>query len=375
MSRERVNSAVLILLVVTISALFLTMTRNYLMPIFLAALFSALVTPLYNAINQKTGNRSSLSAMTTILLLVALIVVPLTGLLGVFVNQAINVSQAVAPWIEKFVSEPSNIGHYLQKVPFYEDILPYRDEILSKAGELVGNVSSFLVSGISGFTKGALETLFLSFIMFYAMFFFLKDGKKLLNKILYYLPLEHKDEAMLVERFTSVSRATIKGTGLIGLIQGTICGIGYAIVGIENPVFWAILTAFSSVIPAVGTTLIWVPATLVLAAGGEWSGVITLLIICGLIGGNLDNFLRPALVGKDTQMSDLMVLISTLGGIGMFGMIGVVIGPIVAALFITIWDIYGVSFRHYLPEVYMSESNEAGLKQVAETEERQSKTE
>ena len=102
-----------------------------------------------------------------------------------------------------------------------------------------------------------------------------------------------------------------------------------------------------------GTTLIWVPATAILAIHGEWSGVITLVVLCGLIGGNLDNFLRPALVGKDTRMPDLLILISTLGGIGMFGMIGVIIGPIIAALFITIWDIYGVSFRNYLPEVYL----------------------
>lgn len=375
MSREWINSAVLILLVATISALFLTMTRNYLMPIFLAALFSALVTPLYNNINRATGGRSSLSALVTVLLLIVLIVVPLAGLLGVFVNQAVNVSQAVAPWIEKFISEPSSMSHYLQKMPFYEELLPYRDEILSKAGQMVGNVSSFLVSGISGFTKGALETIFLSFIMFYAMYFFLKDGRRLLYKILYYMPLEHEDEEMLVERFTSVSRATIKGTVLIGLIQGFVCGIGYAFVGMENPVFWAIITAFSSVIPAVGTALIWVPATLIQAASGEWGGVIILLIVCGLIGGNLDNFLRPALVGKDTQMPDLMILISTLGGIGMFGMIGVVIGPIVAALFITIWDIYGVSFRQYLPEVYMPEINEAAVKRVTAAEERQSGTE
>lgn len=360
MSREWVNNVVLIMLVAIISALFLYMTRNYLMPIFLAALFSGLAAPLYKILHRATGNRSSLSALTTVLLLIILIVVPLLGLLGVFVNQAINVSQTIAPWIERFISEPSSIGSYLQKIPFYEELLPYRDEILAKAGKLVSNISGFLVSSMTGITKGALETLFLGFIMFYAMYFFLKDGKRILNKILYYLPLENRDETLLVERFTSVSRATIKGTALIGLIQGIVCGIGYAVVGIDNPVFWAILTAFSSVIPAVGTTLIWVPATLILAFYGDWGGVITLLIICGLIGGNLDNFLRPALVGKDTQMPDLMILISTLGGIGLFGMIGVVIGPIIAALFVTIWDIYGVSFRHYLPEVHRLQENGAG---------------
>lgn len=351
MSKQRVNHVVLIILLVVISALFLGMTRSFLMPIFLAALMVGLCNPVFHFINTKLGNRPSLAAAGTILLIFILVLIPLSGLLAVFINQAISVSHSIAPWIQSFIAEPSKINVYLEKLPFYEELLPFRDQILAKAGQLLGSVSGFIVNGLSDFTTGALELMFLGFIMFYAMYAFFTDGSVLLHKVLYYLPLEDREERMLLARFTSVARATIKGTVLIGLLQGLICGLGYVLVDLKNPVFWAILTALSSVIPAVGTTLIWVPVTLIQVLNADWGNVAILLVLCGAIAGNMDNVLRPILVGRDTQMPDLMVLITTLGGIGMFGIIGIVIGPIIGALFMTLWDIYAVTFAQYLPHV------------------------
>jgi predicted PurR-regulated permease PerM len=187
--------------------------------------------------------------------------------------------------------------------------------------------------------------------MLYVMFYFLTMGNLLLEKILFFLPLDDFNERLLLNRFTSVTRATIKGTLIIGIMQGTICGIAFAIAGIEGPVFWGSVMAVMSIIPAFGTAIIWFPALVILGLTGNFVGVIILLILCGLIAGNLDNIVRPRLVGKDTEMHDLFVLFGTLGGISMFGLLGIIIGPIVAALFITIWEIYGVAFKDYLPDV------------------------
>jgi len=121
--------------------------------------------------------------------------------------------------------------------------------------------------------------------------------------------------------------------------------------GIQGAAFWATIMAVLSIIPGIGTGLVWVPAAVILFAGGHVGKAIGLVLFCGLIVGSLDNFLRPRLVGKDTQMHDLLILLSTLGGIMLFGVLGFIIGPIVAALFVTVWDIYGVVFKDMLPAV------------------------
>ena len=178
-----------------------------------------------------------------------------------------------------------------------------------------------------------------------------EDGDKLLARILYYLPLQDEDERRIIDKFTSVTRATLKGTAVIGMLQGALAGIAFAVVGIQGAVFWGTIMTVLSIIPGIGTGLIWVPAAIILIAGGSIGKGIGLAVFCGVIVGSIDNFLRPRLVGKDTQMHDLMILFGTMGGIVMFGVLGFIIGPIVAALFITVWDIYGVVFRGVLPEV------------------------
>jgi len=183
------------------------------------------------------------------------------------------------------------------------------------------------------------------------MFYFLTMGDVLLEKILFFLPLNDNDEQRLLVRFTSVTRATIKGTLIIGMMQGTICGLAFAIASIEGPVFWGSVMAVMSVVPAFGTAIIWLPALIILALTGDFTGVIILGVLCGAVAGNLDNIVRPRLVGKDTEMHDLFVLFGTLGGITMFGLLGIIIGPIIAALFITIWEIYEDVFREVLPSV------------------------
>jgi predicted PurR-regulated permease PerM len=198
---------------------------------------------------------------------------------------------------------------------------------------------------------GAVNLLFMVFAMLYTMFFFLMDGDKLLRKILYYLPLHDQDELRMLDKFTSVTRATLKGTAVIGLLQGGLAGLAFWAVGIPSAVFWATIMAVLSIIPGIGTALVWGPAVIILAAGGNFLKAGGLGIFCALVVGSIDNLLRPILVGKDTQMHELMIFFGTLGGIIMFGVMGMIIGPIVAALFVTVWEIYGVAFKDFLPQV------------------------
>jgi predicted PurR-regulated permease PerM len=351
MKQAIINKTTLLGLVILISALFLSMIHQFLMAIFMAGLFSAMVMPAHRLLTQKMGGRENLASVLTLLAIILLVLTPLTILITLVVAQAIEIGQSVTPWVQTFINEPTTLTTYLEKIPYYQEILPYRDVIVQKAGELVGIVSAFLIDSLSSFTKVTIDALFSSIIMLYVMFYFLTMGDVLLRKILYFLPLDDLNEQLLLNRFTSVTRATVKGTLIIGIMQGTICGIAFAIAGIGGPVFWGSLMAVMSIVPAFGTAIIWFPALVILALAGNFTGVIVLAILCGAVAGNLDNIIRPRLVGKDTEMHDLFVLFGTLGGLSMFGLLGIIIGPIIAALFITIWEIYGVAFKDYLPDV------------------------
>jgi predicted PurR-regulated permease PerM len=351
MSNERYRNIFLIALVLAISIVFFAMIRQFLMTILLAAILSGLTSPLYRRLLARLRGRRALASLLTLLILLLLVVGPLLGFLGVLAAQAIKVSEAATPWIQAQLAEPGRLEQLLERVPFAERVAPYREEILTRAGQLVGTVGNFIVSSLSAATRGTVNFLFHFFLLLYTMFFFLTDGRRILDRILYYMPLPHEDEERMVEKFVSVSRATLKGTVIIGVIQGTLAGIALAVAGIQGAVFWGTIMTVLSVIPGVGTALVWVPAVVYLIATGSVASGVLLAVFCGAVVGSVDNFLRPRLVGKDTQMHDLLILFSTLGGLMLFGVVGFIIGPILAALFVTVWDIYGTAFREVLPPV------------------------
>jgi predicted PurR-regulated permease PerM len=346
---------VLLLLVAVLSAIFMAMVRHFLMAILLAGIFSALARPVYRCLDRWCGHRPALASSLTLVMMILLILLPLAALLGIVTAQAIKVGQSVTPWVQQQINQPTALSELLGHLPFYDQIadlvLPYHEPLLRKAGELVATLSRFLIGSLGSATMITVNFLFMLFILLYTMFFFLIDGERLLGKILYYLPLEDEDEQRMLEKFTSVTRATLKGTAVIGVLQGTLAGIAFAVAGIPSAVFWGTVMAVLSIIPGIGSALVWAPAALILAGGGHWGRGLGLGLFCALVVGSIDNFLRPRLVGKDTQMHELMILFSTLGGIALFGVLGVIIGPIIAALFVTVWEIYGVVFADLLPKV------------------------
>lgn len=350
MDRNFVGKTVLLVVVFFISVLFFSMIRTFLMAIFLAGLFSALAHPLYLRFERRLRGRRSLASLATLLLIVCFVVLPLLGLMGIVTAQALRVGNSVKPWVQQQIAHPDAFFATLKSLPYFDQIAPYRDMALQKAGEMVGGVSGFLINSLSSATVGTVNFIFTTMVMLYAMYFFLMDGEKLIQKILYYLPLEDNDERRMLERFTSVARATLKGTAVIGILQGGVAGVAFAVVGIPSAVFWGVIMAVLSIIPGIGTALVWLPAAILLGAAGHVAGAVGLAVFCAVVVGGLDNLLRPILVGKDTQMHELLIFFGTMGGILMFGMIGFVIGPIIAALFVTVWDIYGVAFRDLLPE-------------------------
>lgn len=349
MQQRIVNRTVLILVLVAITALFLVVMRPFLLSIFIAALFAALFTPLYRRFLSLFRGRAGLASLATLFTVLIFLVVPLSMVFGTVFSQALDIAQQAKPWISKQLAEPGLITENLSKLPFYDQLLPYREMLLNWVSEMTGSVSKWTIDFAQSFTAGTVRLLANVLIILYTMFFLLIDGDRLLYYILYYLPLNDDDEKKLLARFTSVTRATLKGTAVIGILQGSLAGLALYFAGIPSALFWAVAMMLLSVVPGIGTALVWIPAALYLVAGGEYLSALLLAGFCAVVVGSVDNLLRPKLVGSDTQLHELMIFFSTLGGLFTFGFMGFVIGPIIAALFVTVWELYGDEFSTWLP--------------------------
>lgn len=348
---DRFRQGFVLVATVAISALFLVMIKGFVVPLLLAGIFSALAQPLYRRLRTWLRGRQATASALTIVILIILVVGPLTALIGIVTAQAFEVSQRVSPWVDELeeqMHEPGLLDRINQYIPFVEQIRPYQKQILEKLGELAGAAGAFLFQQLSGTARGTVGFFLNAFILLYAMFFFLMDGGVLVDRIMRYTPLSDADSARMLDRFVSVSRATLKGTVVIGIIQGALAGGGFVATGIGGALFWATIMGVLSVVPGIGAALVWVPAVGYLFLAGKTTAAVGLLLWCALVVSMVDNVLRPRLVGSDTEMPDVLILVSTLGGIFVFGFVGFIIGPIIAALFMTIWDIYGTTFADLL---------------------------
>lgn len=349
MDKHLINKGVLILVLLAITALFLRMLLPFLQLIFLSALFAALFTPLYRRILVQVGERESLASAITLVLVLVFVGAPLVILFTAVLDQALDVAQGARPWVQERLATPGAIGSLLESLPFYDRIEPYREVALARLGQLASTFSGVLIDWLQLATVGTLNAVLSILIVVYTMFYFLMDGDRLLYYLLYYLPLNDEDEAKLLNRFVSVTRATLRGTAVIGVLQGGLAGAALYFAGVPSPLFWSVAMMFMSVVPGVGTALVWVPAVIWLLVSGSVVPALIVAGFCALVVGTLDNVLRPRLVGNDVELHDLMIFFSTLGGLLLFGFTGFIIGPIIAALFVTVWELYGEEFRDWLP--------------------------
>ena len=362
---RRFRGVFLLFLVVGISVLFLRMVWTFLIPLLLGAIFSALTRRWYTRLLRLTGGRAGTASTLTLLIFIFVLLVPLAAFLGVVAQQALHVSESVGPWLasmQERLNEPGGLDRLIDGLPFADTIRPYRPVIAERAAGLAGSVGGFVVGQLASLTRGTVTFIFLLFVMLYSMFFFQKDGERLIERMLYYLPLSTEDERRMLDRFVSVSRATVKGTFLIGVVQGGLAGLSFLVAGVPATAFWSTVMAVLSIIPGIGSVLVWLPAGIYLISAGKVAAGVGVLVWCAVVVGTVDNLMRPWLVGRDTKMPDLMILIGTLGGLVVFGAAGIIVGPIVAALFMTVWELYGEAFKSVLPEAHVppGEPHETG---------------
>jgi predicted PurR-regulated permease PerM len=341
--------AFLLLLVAGISILFLMMIGRFLIAVFLAAVLAGVSQPLYRWLKARVGYRRRVASLVTILVLVLGVALPLAGFLTIVAAQALQVGEGVGAWLQDQQGRLDEIEASVRRIPVVGRLLPNRAELSAYATSIASRTGSVLFGTFIDATRGTLNFLLQLFIVLYSLYFFL-TGPDVLKRMMSYTPLSAEEEERLLERFVSVTRATLKGSLLIGVLQGALAGMAFWVAGVPGAAFWGTVMVVLSIIPAVGAGLVWIPAVIYLFLAGSVAPAFGLLAWCALVVSTVDNFLRPRLIGRDARMSDLLILLSTLGGIVLFGAVGFVVGPIIAALFVTVWQIYGEVFRDWLPE-------------------------
>jgi predicted PurR-regulated permease PerM len=301
-----------------------------------------LFAPVYQRLLKRYPGRRNSAAALTLLLIVALVIIPAI-ILGVALIQEAGVVYG------RIQSGEINIPALFER--FHASLPAWATSFLNRLGlTSFADARDMLSAGIARsfrtlagqallIGQGAFGVFVALGIMLYLTFFLLRDGDKLAPRLAEAVPLRQEDYQALTSQFVTVIRATIRGSIVVALLQGLIGGVVFWALGIQGALLWGVLMGFFSLFPAIGTGLVWVPVAIyLLATGSLWQGAV--LVFCGLfVIGMVDNVLRPILVGREARMPDYVVLISTLGGLQTFGINGFVIGPVIAALFLAAWNI------------------------------------
>jgi predicted PurR-regulated permease PerM len=335
-----------VVLLVAVSLAFAWILWPFYGAIFWATVLAILFAPLYWRLANALRQRYTLAALSTVVVILLIVILPSALMTGMLLQEGFEV-------YEKIRSGQWNFKGYFGQV--YDALPPWVTTILDSfqlttLGEVQDRLSAGLTKGVQFLATQALNVgqntldfIVSFFIMLYLLFFLLRDGRTLGQRIRGAVPLRDDLQRGLFRKFADVVRATIKGTIVVAIVQGALGGLMFWFLGIQAPVLWGVVMAFLSLVPALGTGLVWAPvAVYFLVTGAVWQGIV--LIAYGvLVIGLVDNVLRPVLVGKDTKMPDYVVLITTLGGMAVFGLNGFVIGPLIAAMFIASWDIAAAS--------------------------------
>ena len=311
--------------------------------VFWGLVLAILFAPLHRKLLRRMPKSPNLAALATLSLCLVIVILPMALI-------TVNLAQEATGIYDRLKSGQLNFGQYLQQIiaalPAWAAGLLDRfnlttlGDVQEKLSSFAVQASQFVATKALNIGQNTLEFVVGFGVMLYLLFFLLRDGAALATRIGHAIPLDAEHKHQLAGKFTTVIRATVKGNIVVAASQGALGGLIFWILGIQGPVLWGVAMAFLSLLPAVGAGLVWGPVALYfLATGAVWQGVVLTLYGIGVIG-LVDNVLRPILVGKDTKMPDYVVLISTLGGMALFGLTGFVIGPAIAALFIASWDLF-----------------------------------
>jgi predicted PurR-regulated permease PerM len=336
----------LLLLLVAVSLAFGWVLLPFYGTILWGSIIALMFAPWYHRLLRRLKGRRTLAAVLTLLIVLVIVILPLALVTASLAREATLVYQRVhsGEW------NPALYFHRLfdalpgwTRAPLERLDLTDFDTLQRRLSAAVAQGSQFIATQALSIGQNTFEFVADLFITLYLAFFLIRDGEGVVRALRRAVPLapEHKEE--LVDKFSTVVRATVKGHLLVAAIQGALGGIAFWFLGVSAALLWAVLMAFLSLLPVVGAAVVWVPVAIYLFVTGAVGQGIALTAYGVLVIGLVDNLLRPLLVGKDTRMPDYLVMITTLGGLAAFGVNGLVLGPTIAAMFIAVWHIYGAT--------------------------------
>ena len=346
---EKFSRYFLLVVLIGTGAVFFNMIKIFLIPIILAAVFVGLFYRLYGWFLKISRNRKSLSALVCCLILFLGLLIPIFTLANLVSSEAIRLYENVGDKVNRVIQKgDERLLKNIKEHKWVKKLNLDKIDWQSTLQESARTAAKLFATVINKASKETFQLITNLFLTFFAMFYFFRDGDRLLQRLRYLSPLADKYKDALIERFVSVSRATVKGTLLIGLIKGFIGGLTFWIFGIASPILWGVVMAILSIIPMLGAWLVMYPAAIIMLIMGHlWQGI-ALFLISTLIVSSVDNILGPRLVAQGSGLHDLLIFFSILGGITVFGVMGFIIGPIIAALFLSILDVYSIEFKSHL---------------------------
>ena len=329
---------ILLLLLGIVTLLFGYMLKPFFFSIFWAVLLAGVFAPLNGLLRQKLKSPNLCAVLTLGAVLVSLIL-PIGLVLVLLAGESLEIYKSInsnsSSWMNSLTSMFNSLSQYPLLARFDLD----QQFITGKAIELLKAVANFLVNNLSAFTENTILFIVQFAVMLYCLFYFLLDGDRFINSIAQYMPVNERRLNSFISDFFVTSKATLKSAFVIGGIQGLLGVLIFYITGIENPLVWGVLMIGFSIIPGIGSSIIWAPAGIIMLFSGYiWQGI-TILVFGAVVISSVDNLLRPVLLGKDIQMHPLLIFLSILGGIAAFGFSGFVLGPVIASFFLSSWKL------------------------------------
>jgi len=327
-----------------VTVLFLYLLKPFFFPIFWAAVIAGIFRPLYRRINGRL-NRPSLSTAILFLIIVLIIFLPALIIGTLVFRESLQLYETLKPDAQNIDRNFRHIIDALADNPFADLFRINRAFLVEKTAEVVGGITNYIFVHLKELTQNTIGLIVKMAIMLYTLFFFIRDGEKFLRMAMRLSNLGMGRESFLYERFIVTARSTLKVTLIIGGIQGILGGLIFIATNVEGALIWGLLMILTAIIPVLGCSIIWAPAgVLMLLTGHIWEGV--LILAAGvLVISTVDNLLRPILIGKDVEMHPLLIFLSMLGGIVLFGFSGFVIGPIIISLFLSLLQMYEEFYR------------------------------
>ena len=345
MNNTDLQSRTFILLLSLVTIAFFWILTPFFGAIFWGAVLAIMFSPLHRWTQRRLKKRPIMAALTTLTICLVLVIMPMILI-------TLNLATEGTNLYEKLASGEIDVRVTVQNI--FTALPAWLHNLMGRFGmDSIGTLqaklstaavqgSKLIATNVLDFSLNAFDFIVSFFVMLYLLFFLLMDGPALAARVQRAIPLSTAHKKHLFDKFTTVIRATVKGNFLVAAAQGGLGGLAFWGLGVQGPLLWAVVMAFLSLLPAIGAALIWAPVALYfLVTGALWKAAI-LAAFGVLVIGMVDNVLRPILVGKDIKMPDYMVLISTIGGMAVFGLNGFVIGPVIAALFIALWDLFTV---------------------------------